>query len=225
MKRSQINARMRAASAFFDACGFRLPPFAFWSPAEWRARGTEADEIRRCRMGWDLTDFGSGDFDRTGLLLFTLRNGISGDTAGTRPYAEKIMIVEEGQVTPWHYHGTKQEDIINRAGGRLAIELCHSGPDLQLLDAEVTVSVDGVCRVVPARGRVVLSPGESITLYPGLAHTFYAEGGRTLVGEVSSINDDTSDNFFIAKAGRFPAVEEDTEPLYLLCTEYPAARP
>jgi D-lyxose ketol-isomerase len=143
--------------------------------------------------------------------------------AGTRPYAEKIMIVDVGQVTPWHFHAAKQEDIINRGGGILVIELCNSNADLQLLATDVQVSVDGVRRTVPARGRVSLGPGESITLYQGLAHTFYAEKGRTLVGEVSSVNDDETDNYFIQPAGRFPAIDEDEDPLYLLCTEYPEA--
>jgi D-lyxose ketol-isomerase len=221
MKRSQINARMRAAVAFFDEHQFWLPPYVYWSPADWRAKGPEADEIRRCGMGWDLTDFGLGDFDNVGLLLLTLRNGVLGDERATRPYAEKAMIVGVGQVTPWHYHGSKQEDIINRGGGDLVIELCNSHPSLKLLDTEVSVSVDGSRRLVRARGSVVLTPGESITLYQGLAHTFHAERAPTLVGEVSSVNDDRADNYFIERAGRFPAIEEDEEPLYLLCNEYP----
>jgi D-lyxose ketol-isomerase len=235
MKRSQINALMRQAVAFFDRHSFRLPPFAFWSPSDWRTRGEEADELRRCRLGWDLTDFGSGRFEQIGLLLFTLRNGDPQDIAGTRPYAEKIMIVQVGQVTPWHFHGAKQEDIINRGGGKLAIELSNAnevrfrsegfGKPLrqELSDTQVRVSIDGVQRLVAPRGKVVLSPGESITLYQGLAHTFYAEEDRVLVGEVSSVNDDQTDNYFIQPVGRFPEIEEDEPPLYLLCNEYPPA--
>lgn len=41
-------------------------------------------------LGWDLTDFGSGDFARRGLFLFTMRNGAARRDA--KPYAEKIMI-------------------------------------------------------------------------------------------------------------------------------------
>ena len=226
MKRSQINALMRQAVDFFAAHCFHLPPFAFWSPADWRTRGEEADELRRCRLGWDLTDFGSGCFTEIGLLLFTLRNGDPQDIAGTRPYAEKIMIVQVGQVTPWHFHGAKQEDIINRGGGKLAIELSNANQQQELLDTQVRVLVDGVWRLVAPRGKIVLSPGESITLYQGLAHTFYAEEDKVLVGEVSAVNDDQTDNYFIDPVGRFPQIEEDEPPLYLLCNEYPpAARP
>ena len=232
MKRSGINAKVRAAIDLVDAHRFALPPFAYWSPADWRDTGPEADEIRRCRLGWDLTDFGLGDFARCGLVLFTLRNGRAADAAesGTSPlttlapvksYAEKIMVVADAQVTPWHYHLVKMEDIINRGGGRLVIELCEVQADGQMSGDAVAVSVDGVLRTVPARGQVELSPGESITLPPRLAHQFTASGGAVLAGEVSSLNDDETDNYFLEPVSRFPSIEEDEPPQYLLCTEYP----
>ena len=37
--------------------------------------GDECDEIRKCMLGWDITDFGSGDFYDVGLVVFTVRNG------------------------------------------------------------------------------------------------------------------------------------------------------
>ena len=232
MKRSFINSHIRAAIDLFDAHRFPLPPFAYRSPAAWREAGSEADEIRRCRLGWDLTDFGRGDFERCGLLLFTLRNGRAADAADTgtspsttlgpvKPYAEKIMVVGDAQVAPWHYHVVKMEDIINRGGGRLVIELCRADADGQLTEDGVEVSVDGMRCTVPARGRVELAPGESITLPLRLAHQFQAVGGTVLAGEVSSLNDDETDNYFIEPVSRFPSVEEDEPPLYLLCTEYP----
>lgn len=224
MKRSEINARMADAVDFFATQNFRLPPFAFWGPADWRTKGAEADEIRGCHLGWDLTDFGQGDFDRQGLLLFTVRNGNAADPENRKGYAEKIMIVEEDQVTPWHFHSAKMEDIINRGGGNLVVELANAAGIGGLDDTDVVVSTDGVRRTVPARGTVVLRPGESITMTQGLAHKFYGESdqGKVLVGEVSSVNDDETDNYFIEPAGRFPDIEEDEDPLYLLCTEYPA---
>ncbi len=48
--------------------------------------------------------------------------------------------------------------------------------------------------------------------------------GLVLTGEVSQRNDDTVDNRFLEKTGRFPSIEEDDEPLSLLCNEYPRAR-
>lgn len=226
MKRSEINGLMREAVEFFREQGFHLPPFAFWSPEEWRKKGHEADEIRDNRLGWDITDFGSGDFRRMGLLLFTLRNGNIYDPRYRKPYAEKVLVVGPGQVTPWHYHKNKMEDIIVRGGGRLVMELALKAPDGGLSDEPLKVSVDGVLRELPPRGRVVLEPGESITVEQEVYHTFYGEegGGKVLVGEVSSVNDDATDNFFLEPVGRFPEIEEDEPPLYLLCTEYPPAR-
>jgi D-lyxose ketol-isomerase len=55
-------------------------------------------------------------------------------------------------------------------------------------------------------------------------HSFWAEGGKTLIGEVSMVNDDNADNRFYEPMGRFPQIEEDEEALYLLCNEYPAAK-
>jgi D-lyxose ketol-isomerase len=226
MKRSEINRLIREAEGFFAERRFALPPFARWTPEEWRSMGHEADEIRARKLGWDLTDFGSGDFMSLGLLLFTLRNGDVRDPDAKR-YAEKVMIVREGQVTPWHFHWSKTEDIIVRGGGRLVVELANATEDESALaDTEVVVSTDGVVRRVEPKGRVVLAPGESITLTPRLYHKFYGEAGSgaVLVGEVSSVNDDATDNRFLEPVGRFPEIDEDEDPWRLLCTEYPPAR-
>jgi len=225
LKRSEINAFIREAEAFYRDRRVSLPPFASWTPEDWRSKGPEADEIRTNNLGWDLTDFGSGDFLSVGLLLFTARNG-NVDIEGSKTYAEKVMIVREAQVTPWHFHWLKTEDIVNRGGGRLVIDLANATEDeTALADTEVKVSTDGVVRRVPARGRVTLMPGESITLTPYLYHSFWGEpgAGTVLVGEVSSVNNDATDNRFLEAPGRFPDVEEDEPPYRLLCNEYPEA--
>ncbi|MEX0747915.1 MAG: D-lyxose/D-mannose family sugar isomerase, partial [Rhodothermales bacterium] len=72
----------------------------------------------------------------------------------------------------------------------------------------------------PAGSTVLLAPGESITLPDGLYHEFWGEGDRVLVGEVSLVNDDATDNYFYEGAGRFPSIEEDVDPLYLLVNDY-----
>jgi len=41
-----------------------------------------------------------------------------------------------------------------------------------------------------------------------------------LVGEVSKVNDDNTDNRFYESVGRFSAIEEDEAPLYLLVNDY-----
>jgi len=223
MKRSEINAIMRSAEAFIRERGFYLPPFAYWSPADWRTRGDEVREIVVNRLGWDITDFGAGDFARNGLFLFTVRNGgpDSWKTRQGKLYAEKLMIVGENQLTPMHFHWTKMEDIINRGGGVLAIQIFNATPDEKLdPKAPVTVSMDGVQRTVPAGETLRLAPGESITLVPRCYHKFWGEGGQVLVGEVSLVNDDVTDNRFLEPTGRFPEIEEDEPPLHLLCIDY-----
>jgi hypothetical protein len=222
MKRSQINQLQREAVQFFAAHHFRLPPWAFWRREDWEKNKNRTQEIKSLRLGWDLTDFGSGDFYRVGLLLFTLRNGVV-NQPGAKDYAEKVMLVRESQITPTHFHWHKMEDIINRGGGNLVIEMWNSTPAEDLADTPVTVMVDGIPRTLPPGEPLVLTPGESVTLPPYLYHKFYSASGKgaVLVGEVSRVNDDSKDNRFHQPAGRFPTIEEDEEPLYLLCTEYP----
>src|SRR5512147_2810229 len=113
MERSRINRLIDDALDFMHGLKFELPPFATWTPEEWQNQGPECRAIVDEQLGWDVTDFGSGEFERCGLLLFTLRNG---DAAASpfKPYAEKVMIVGEGQWTPCHFHSQKMEDIINR---------------------------------------------------------------------------------------------------------------
>lgn len=222
MKRSQINALQREAVQFFATHQFSLPPWALWRRKNWEENKARVEEIKTLRLGWDLTDFGLGDFYRNGLLLFTLRNGIL-NQPGAKDYAEKIMIVREKQVTPRHFHWHKMEDLINRGGGQLVIEMWNSTADENLADTSVAVKVDGIHRSLQPGESLVLTPGESVTLPPRLYHQFSGapKKGNVLVGEVSRVNDDSKDNRFYQSAGRFPQIEEDEEPLYLLCNEYP----
>ena len=225
MKRSQVNRLIKEALEIMQKYSFKLPPFAFFTPEEWKEKGHEYDEIRRNCLGWDVTDFGSGDYEHTGLFLFTLRNGNYHDPANKKPYAEKIMIVKEDQVTPYHFHWSKMEDIINRGGGNLLITLYNAAEDDSFDTSDVIVQSDGRRYAVPAGSTVSLKPGESISLQQRQYHTFRAEAGHgvCLVGEVSQVNDDNTDNRFYTPRGRFPKIEEDEKAEFLLCNEYPEA--
>jgi D-lyxose ketol-isomerase len=222
VKRSEINAILRDADAFLRQHQFALPPFAYWTPEQWAAKGPEVREIVDRRLGWDITDFGSGDYARIGLFVFTLRNGApeSMTTEQGKTYAEKIMVVGVDQVTPLHFHWLKMEDIINRGGGNLVVRLYNATEDEGLAETDVTVSIDGVRRTVPAGGTVTLGAGESITLEPHCYHAFWGAEGTVLAGEVSRVNDDNTDNRFYDAAGRFPVIEEDEPPLHLLVNDY-----
>jgi len=220
MKRSEINRILENAKAFLEERKFFLPVWATWSVADWLENKARAAEVIDNMLGWDITDFGSGDFYSRGLLLFTLRNGKY--NVDKKPYAEKVMIVEENQETPMHFHWSTMEDIINRSGGDFVIDLYNSNPDDSFADTPVNLRIDGVLHTVEPGGSVVLKPGESICLEQGVYHRFYAQAGKgkVLVGEVSMVNDDTSDNCFYEPVGRFPAVEEDAGPLHLLAQDY-----
>ena len=226
MRRSEINAIIQDSLEFLRSRQFQLPPFAFWTPDQWAKAGPECAAIVAESLGWDITDFGSGDFRKIGLFLFTLRNGtirpgLAKDNG--KVYAEKIMIVGEGQVTPIHYHDFKSEDIINRGGGVLCVRLWNDGPDHKsLADTDVEVYVDSILRRVPAGSTLRIEPGSSLCMTPHLYHTFWGEEGkgRLLVGEVSRVNDDATDNYFLEPVGRFPAVDEDVAPVHLLCSDY-----
>ncbi len=223
MKRSEINHIMRSADVFIRGCGFYLPPFAYWKPEDWKQKGKESLEIVKNNLGWDITDFGSGNFYEHGLFLFTIRNGHPDNwkTNKGKLYAEKIMIVEPGQITPMHFHWLKMEDIINRGGGDLVIQLFNATPD-EDLDREnpVSLQVDGVTRTFSPGDILKLTPGESVSLPSRVYHKFWGEKSRILVGEVSMVNDDHTDNRFYEPVGRFPTIEEDEPPLYLLVGDY-----
>src|SRR5579883_1024633 len=226
MKRSQINKLIDEALEFFESQNLNLPPWAKWTCQQWQEHlGEQTLEIRTHGMGWNVTDFGSGDFYRQGLLLFIMRNGLLKDNKpqDTKTYAEKAMMVRAGQVTPWHFHWMKTEDLINRGGGRLEVELGWANDAENNIDSsrDVIVQVDGISRKISAGGKIVLEPGESVTLPPRLCHQFCGHAGdsKICVGEVSSLNDDGTDNCFIFGLPKM-AIQEDEPRRFWLCSEY-----
>ena len=223
MKRSTVNEIMGQAIEFMDSFQIKLPPFAYWTPDEMQARRAEAQGVIQAGLGWDITDYGQGRFDELGLFLFTLRNGSQEDLKAGRGmcYAEKIMISRADQISPMHRHIVKAEDIINRGGATLALELFNSRDDGSIdTETDVEVACDGVLRVLPAGGLLELAPGQSVTLMPGNWHAFWGKGGDVLIGEVSTVNDDKTDNIFREDIGRFSKIEEDVPPMHLLVSDY-----
>lgn len=225
MKRSEINAAIKEMEAMVEKFGFSLPPFCNWTPVEWSNKNGEYDEIRDNMLGFDITDYGLGDFSKVGFSLITLRNGNQNNPNYKKVYAEKLLMLKEGQHSPMHFHWQKSEDIINRGGGVLIIHL-YNDDDGELGTTDVLVNSDGRSYYVSAGTGVELKPGESITLWPHQYHDFDIKPGTgdVLIGEVSMCNDDNTDNRFYEKVGRFPKIEED-EPIYrYLCNEYPVAK-
>lgn len=225
MKRSEINKALMEMEEMCRKEHCYLPPFCRMTPEDWKSAGKELDEVRDCMLGWDITDYGMGDFDKVGFSLITLRNGCRNKPEKyPKVYAEKLLYIKEGQYAPNHFHWFKTEDIINRGGGNVLIKVYNSLPDEKIdTESPVTVHVDGMEKTVPAGSLIKLAPGESITIQPGMYHDFNVEegSGNVLLGEVSRVNDDNTDNRFNPPVGRFPEIEEDEPPYRLLCNEYP----
>jgi D-lyxose ketol-isomerase len=234
LQRSTVEACIATAREAFKHLHISLPPFARWRVEDWAAAGTEYDEVRDCMLGWDVTDFGSGDFLRIGRTLFTLRNGRLGDPRYPKSYAEKLILDPEGQRAPAHFHRTKREDIINRGGGNILVQLTLADADNQPAKGRLTVAVDGRARTIASGETVRLQPGESVCIPPRTIHQFWGEEGHgfridgtgyTVSSEVSTVCDDLNDNFFLADMTRFPALHEDIPRRHYLCHEYPRAAP
>ncbi|MBO5503956.1 MAG: D-lyxose/D-mannose family sugar isomerase [Lachnospiraceae bacterium] len=227
MKRSEINQALRKMEDMINRLNYYLPPFCHFTPEEWESKGHEYDEIRDNMLGWDITDFGQGNFSKIGFSLITIRNGNQKQPEKyPKPYAEKLLYLDEGQYAMNHFHWYKMEDIINRGGGNILIRVYNAHEDESIdYDSDVTIHMDGVTKVVPAGTQVRLTPGESLTITQRLYHDFSVEEGTgaVLIGEVSQCNDDNTDNRFNPPAGRFPQIEEDEAPYRLLCNEYPPA--
>ena len=223
MRRSQLNEILAESQALFAKHQIALPPFAHFTPNEWAKHDlSRFQEVLDLQLGWDVTDIGSNDFASTGLTLFTLRNGSVGGKPYLKPYAEKIMISREGQVTPCHFHWYKMEDIINRGGGTLRITLYNSNEKEGFSDRPVDTVVDGKKLQVPAGGEILLQPGQSITLRQGQYHQWQGVPGTGDIAlfEVSTTNDDRTDNRFYKAESRLPDIEEDEDAKYLMFKDY-----
>lgn len=223
MKRSEINRVIDWAIETAAKFGYPLPPFAYYTVEDWKNLQEDEREVVENMLGWDITDFGSDDFDRVGLTIFTFRNGnFHKKQQYPKPYAEKMLLVADGQILPYHFHWSKMEDIINRGGGDLKVWLYNSDENEQLSNDDVTVTIDGRKVTVPAGGEVILKPGQSITLLPGQYHKWQGVPGTgdVMLFEVSTTNDDCTDNRFYEAPDRLPVIVEDEEPRHLIFIDY-----
>lgn len=224
MKRSRINEVIRDMETLIKKHGFEIPPFAKFTAEDWKRLGHEYEEVYDNQLGWDITDYGLNSFDKIGFSLLTIRNGNQKmPEKYPKTYAEKLLMLYEGQTAPMHYHWNKMEDIINRGGNDVYITVYNGTEDKTMLDTDVIIHTDGKTSTVPAGTKVRLQPGESITITPYMYHDFNVPetGGSVLLGEVSMCNDDENDNCFYEPIGRFAKIEEDEPPYRLLCNEYP----
>jgi D-lyxose ketol-isomerase len=224
MKRSVINNEIDEVIKKLRNNSFYLPTFGYWKLEDFKKRSpNQLQNIVKLMLGWDITDYGLGEFNSLGAVLFTMRNGKKGEEIGT-PYAEKLIILKDGQRLPLHFHKDKKEDIINRFGGKLLIKLYNSieGSNEVDYNSKVTIYIDSMKYIVKPGEEILLNPGQGVTITPNLYHLFSAAKGygSVVCGEVSSINDDLTDNYFAENVSRFSKIEEDEEVKYILCNEY-----
>ena len=224
MKRSEINTAIRVAKEAMASIQLKLPMFSEWTPKQWKEKKDKIERIKSVMQGWDVTDFGTDDFTHVGAVLFTVRNGNLYNPEMGVPYCEKVIVFQdkEKQVIPFHFHNSKTEDIINRGNGMMEIELYNSTKEGKIdPDTDVEVYMDGVLHTVKAGEVFEITPGNSITLTPGMYHRFGAKkgAGNLVVGEVSKINDDNVDNVFAEEQKRFSDIVEDEPMLHPLCNE------
>ena len=97
--------------------------------------------------------------------------------------------------------------------GKLVIEFPPDKPSVRL-------QVNGEERDIATDKPLVLNAGERITLTREVPHAFWAETEYAIVGEVSTANDDTCDNFFANKdVGRFSEIDEDEPAIVKLVSD------
>ena len=220
MKRSEINKAIQSAKKMMEKYCWTLPSWAYWSKSEYENKSELREYLNKHQMGWDVTDFGKGVFNEQGITLFCIRNGIQGNV-NDKPYAEKLLFMQEGQEIPFHSHKIKLEDIINRGGGDLAIEFVEVDEKDQELSNNITVLVDGEKILLDPHEPLILKRGQSVTVDRNIFHRFYAVKGSGMVmaGEVSQVNDDNNDNYFLEPIGRFSEIQEDEPTLHPLWNE------
>ena len=220
MKRSEINTAIQTAKEMMKKYSWTLPSWAYWSKSEYENKSELREYLNKHQMGWDVTDFGKGVFNEQGITLFCIRNGIQGNV-NDKPYAEKLLFMQEGQEIPFHSHKIKLEDIINRGGGDLAIEFVEVDEKDQELANKITVLVDGEKILLDPHEPLILKRGQSVTVDRNIFHRFYAVKGSGMVmaGEVSQVNDDNNDNYFLEPIGRFSEIQEDEPTLHPLWNE------
>lgn len=189
MKRSEINLAIQQAKTYFVANGWHILP----------------------HFKWDVTDFGLGDFQNSGLVLINLCEEVE--------YCEKLMYARKNMITPAHFHEKKKEDIICRTG-MLELQLWESGKVPRLGNGVFEMKINGHFKSIKSGEKILLKAGERITIQQGIWHAFWPASEECIIGEVSTANDDLNDNFFNdSNIGRYPDIEEDEKPILKLLSD------
>jgi|SRR3972149_9524221 len=137
-----------------------------------------------------------------------------------KAYAQKVMYLQEGQRMPVHYHKNKMEDIINQGCGTLVVKIWQRNNNEKAAKGKPPINSKSI---INSKGKTIsLKPGESFSVLPYTLHQFWAKegSGSVLSMEISSVNDDLTDNIWVENCERFPKITEDAEGEFVLCFEY-----
>ena len=220
MYRSEINKLIDKSITFAEHVGFVLPPFAKWTVDDWKSKGSDGEHINiyKSGLGWDVSDYGFGEFLKTGIIALTIRNGIEKIYKHEKTYAEKLLFLEPNQNVPIHFHPFKIEDLINRSGDVFYIKLYNVNEDNSIdMESPVPTFMDGRTFTVNPGEIITVKPGESITLMPRQYHQFWTEKEKTLFGEVTMT--DNTHHFYNCKPSETKIIE-DVPLKYLLTSDY-----
>ena len=225
MKRSTINTIMAEADDLIRKHGFVLPPFAYWTPEDFKGRSaTRASRDRRAlRLGHHrlrrraVRRDGPVPVHPAQWPVWQICK-----RGGGMCYAEKLLISRQDQLSPMHTHVIKAEDIINRGGATLVVELFGSDDAGQFrrgsrwngLAAMASGAITSPAKNCASR------PEKASPCGPATGTPSGATAATCLIGEVSTVNDDETDNIFREPIGRFANIEEDVAPTHLLVSDY-----
>jgi putative MATE family efflux protein len=211
--------RLRAAALCpLDARGVQGgqgPAAAYWTPDQFKARID-------ARCGWDITDYGQGRFDEMGLFLFTLRNGRLADLqrGGGMCYAEKLLISGRTSCRPMHTHVIKAEDIINRGGATLVVELYGSDDKGASPPTRAAWSVRRDRARPMARREAEARPGRKRHADAGRLARLLGRGRRRADRRGLDRQRRRDRQHLREPIGRFAEIEEDEAPTHLLVSDY-----
>lgn len=111
----------------------------------------------------------------------------------------------------------EEEDIINRGGGKMVMELLNQRNDGRVEEEkEVNVEKDG--RIVKKKEgeNMKIKKGERVKIMKGNWKDLWGEGGDVMIGEVQNVNEDMKENILREKIGRLQDIEEKEKKLNMI---------
>jgi D-lyxose ketol-isomerase len=144
----------------------------------------------------EVTDFGLGELETTGLQLITYIN--------TERVCAKDLVLFPGQTCPEHRHPP-----VNGEPGKEETFRCRAGLVYLYVEGEPTDRAQARfperrARTYSVRHEVILKPGEQFTIFPDTLHWFQGGPDGAVVSEFSTKSRDEFDIFTDPEIRRIP---------------------